>query len=269
MPHERVLARDFAMPDDRRLHPLGRLAGAPGRPGRPGRGLGLDHALPLARGNRPRRHGASAGPAARCATTRRRCSRRCSPSSRRTASPWSTTRPRCWLARGEMFRDLADRLARPRGRPHHRRLDAARRGRQALAPAAAGDADAAVHPRGQRRARSRGGLLPVNSFWVSGTGALPGSPPQPAAPGLQITHYLRDAALVEDWRGLGRRLAAARCRANARGCPKRSTRARPCRLTLCGERNAQTWSSGDTGIFAPHGQPVRPPERIGRCFRAL
>ena len=97
-------------------------------------------------------------------------------------------------------------------------------------------------------ARIRGGLLPVNSFWVSGTGALPGSPRQPAAPGLQITHYLRDAALLEDWRGLGRRLAAARFERMRAAVRSARRGPRPCRLTLCGERNAQTWSSGDTGI---------------------
>ena len=43
--------------------------------------------------------------------------------------------------------------------------------------------------------RQRGGLLPVNSFWLHGTGALPAT--RHAAPGPLplVTHYLRDAAL--------------------------------------------------------------------------
>src|SRR5437763_1159979 len=42
--------------------------------------------------------------------------------------------------------------------------------------------------------RTRRGLPAVNSFWVSGTGALPdwGAPSPPS--GLSITHYLRDTA---------------------------------------------------------------------------
>jgi hypothetical protein len=48
--------------------------------------------------------------------------------------------------------------------------------------------------------RQRGGLLPVNSFWISGTGALPPGQGAWSATGVQVTPYLREAALLGDWR---------------------------------------------------------------------
>jgi hypothetical protein len=94
--------------------------------------------------------------------------------------------------------------------------------------------------------RERGGLLPVNSFWISGTGALPpGHPPRPAN-GLQVTPYLRDAALHDDWHAW----AEAWRQLDARDGPRLLAEAehgRPVRLTLCGDANARTWSSVAAG----------------------
>jgi hypothetical protein len=90
-------------------------------------------------------------------------------------------------------------------------------------------------------ARQRAGQLPVNSFWVSGTGALPTGGVRPT-PGLQVTPGLRDAALAGDWRAW----AAAWQQLDARDCAGLLAdldRGRAVRLTLCGEANAQTWSS--------------------------
>ena len=81
---------------------------------------------------------------------------------------------------------------------------------------------------------------------------MPGSQPRPAAPGLQITHYLRDAALVEDWRGW----AAAWQQLDSKECARLSKaldEGKSISLTLCGERNAQTWSSGGSSIFTRMG----------------
>jgi hypothetical protein len=89
--------------------------------------------------------------------------------------------------------------------------------------------------------RTRGGLLPVNSFWASGTGALPPAFVGAAPAGLQITHYLRDAALLGDWRGW----SAAWQQLDAGECArlvKRLDAGEPVTMTLCGERQAQTWS---------------------------
>ena len=159
--------------------------------------------------------------------------------------------PTLWLARGEVFRPLAtaslDRVVGRTIDDWMPRADAAKTVRRLQQ-----EMQMLLYTHEVNEERTRGRLLPVNSFWVSGTGALPDSHRQPAPPGLQITHYLRDAALLEDWRGW----AAAWQQLDAKEC------ARLCKalddgeavsLTLCGERNAQTWSSGDSGLFSRMG----------------
>jgi hypothetical protein len=153
--------------------------------------------------------------------------------------------PTRWLARGEVFRDFAtaslDRVVGrhidewiPRG-PQGKLLRRLQQEMQML-----------LYTHEINEARTAGGLLPVNSFWVSGTGALPAShAPQPPA-GLQITHYLRDAALLGDWDGW----AAAWRQIDAKECTRliqRLERGEPPSLTLCGERNAHTWHSHESG----------------------
>ena len=159
--------------------------------------------------------------------------------------------PTLWLARGEVFRGLATAsLDRVVGRtiddwmPRAEAAKTVRRLQQEM--------QMLLYTHEVNEARIRGGLLPVNSFWVSGTGALPDSPPQPAPPGLQITHYLRDAALLEDWRGW----AAAWQQLDSKDCARLSKAldaGEAVSLTLCGERNAQTWASGDNNIFSRMG----------------
>ncbi len=68
-------------------------------------------------------------------------------------------------------------------------------------------------------ARSRGGQLPVNSFWLSGSGALPPASAR-ASPELRVTHDLRDAALRQDWAAWVR-LAGRSTSAMRAGCSRR------------------------------------------------
>ncbi|MDP3759035.1 MAG: phosphoglycerate mutase [Ramlibacter sp.] len=96
--------------------------------------------------------------------------------------------------------------------------------------------------------RARAGLQPVNSFWISGTGALPPAPAAMAPPGPQIANDLRDAALLGDWDAW----AAAWKHLDATECPRLLQAlhdGRPVTLTLCGERSARTWSSAGAGIL--------------------
>ncbi len=89
-------------------------------------------------------------------------------------------------------------------------------------------------------ARQARGLQPVNSFWLHGTGAAPTctlNQPQPT-----VIHSLQHAALAEDWPGwvqawqqLDATELSALLAAQQRG--------EPVQLTLCGERNAQSWCS--------------------------
>jgi len=93
-------------------------------------------------------------------------------------------------------------------------------------------------------ARSAQGLATVNSFWISGTGTLAPARRSPAtefAPPTLVT-TLRTAALREDWaawaqawQALDSSECAALLAALARG--------ESSQLTLCGERNAQTFTA--------------------------
>ncbi len=89
------------------------------------------------------------------------------------------------------------------------------------------------------------GLLPVNSFWLSGCGReQPAS--VPAAPAAQVDPRLRNPALAENWPGwvqawqtLDDGPLAELHRAARAGAPVQ--------ITLCGERAAQTLTSGAQG----------------------
>jgi hypothetical protein len=155
--------------------------------------------------------------------------------------------PTLWLARGEVFRGFAsaapDRvigrtidawLPRGDGAKSIRRLQQ--------------EMQMLLYTNETNEERLRGGQQPVNSFWVSGTGALPARPAQRAPQGLQIIHYLRDAALLEDWRGW----ASAWQQIDSRECTRllQSLDAgHAVSLTLCGERNAKTWSGTRAGFL--------------------
>ena len=94
--------------------------------------------------------------------------------------------------------------------------------------------------------RQRGGLLPVNSFWVSGSGALPAGYTALPTTGLQVSPYLRDTALLGDWRAW----AAAWQQIDAREGERllaEANRGNRVRLTLCGETSARTWTSSGAG----------------------
>jgi hypothetical protein len=85
-------------------------------------------------------------------------------------------------------------------------------------------------------ARAARGVLPVNSFWLSGTGALP---PQynSTAPAPLVINTLREAALNEDWASWATawtRLDATECAALLAALDHGTKH----QLTLCGERSA-------------------------------
>ena len=98
----------------------------------------------------------------------------------------------------------------------------------------------------ERQAR---GLLPVNSFWVSGCG--PARPtPLPADVDLQLS--LRAPLLADDvegwlaaWQALDAGPVATALRALDAG--------QPVTLTLCGERHARTWASQRDAQATPSG----------------
>lgn len=153
--------------------------------------------------------------------------------------------PTLWLAHGEIFRGLPTAsLDRVVGRPiddwmpRTPQAGPLRRLQQEM--------QMLLYTHQVNEERTRGGLQPVNSFWLSGAGALPAVHAVAAPAGLQIVNYLRDAALLGDWRAW----AAAWKQIDAREMPRllqAFNEGRTVALTLCGERGAQTWSSAGAG----------------------
>jgi hypothetical protein len=153
--------------------------------------------------------------------------------------------PTRWLASGELFRGLATAsLDRVLGRdiddwvPRAAAAGPLRRLQQEM--------QMLLYTLPLNDARVRGGLLPVNSFWASGTGALPAEY-RPVKPGgLLLRHTLRDAALLRDWSAWGaawQQVDAAQCRQ----LNDSLDRGEQVTLTLCGESNARSWSGRGTG----------------------
>jgi hypothetical protein len=155
--------------------------------------------------------------------------------------------PTLWLARGDIFASLptasTDRVV---GRildpwiPRSEEAKGLRRLQQEMQMLLY------THPVNDER--TRGGLLPVNSFWMSGTGRLPGDRTPVPATGLQITHYLRDAALLQDWPAW----ASAWQQLDTRECARllqAAERGEPVALSLCGERSARTWRNRPAGLW--------------------
>lgn len=152
--------------------------------------------------------------------------------------------PGRWLASGELFRGLAcaslDRVAGatvddwlPRS-PQARPLRRLQQEMQML-----------LYTHAVNDSREARGLAPVNSFWVSGAGALPpGS--DPLAPVPQVQAALRAPALAGDWPQW-----AARWRELDAGWlpPLRAAleRGETLSLTLCGTASARTWTAGAGG----------------------
>ena len=97
-------------------------------------------------------------------------------------------------------------------------------------------------------ARLARGLLPVNSFWLSGCGRAQRAMATAAAPAqaLQVEQRLRNPALAENWPAWVQ--AWQTLDDGPLADLHRAARAgEPVQLTLCGERAAQTLSSGTQG----------------------
>jgi len=91
-------------------------------------------------------------------------------------------------------------------------------------------------------ARERRGATPVNAIWFSGTGALPDDRPNPATEHPVMVPTLRQSALQDDWASWAR--AWQQIDADQiKSLLEARTRGEAVRLTLCGERHAQSWIS--------------------------
>ncbi len=111
-------------------------------------------------------------------------------------------------------------------------------------------------------ARAALGLAAVNSFWVSGTGALPAgffySPEGAAATAQAITvpNTLRDAAMQGDWPAWvqgWQQIDSNECAALLQVIDLKTASQSTATLTLCGQRSAQTWQRGQSGQISQIG----------------
>jgi hypothetical protein len=118
-----------------------------------------------------------------------------------------------------------------------------------------------------RRAAARQTI--VNGFWVHGAGAM-AHPPQPIAPPIQ-PDGLRQAALRGDWPAWQQAWLALDGSAIAQGLGRVRAGER-FRLTLCGERRAQTWVQQPRGLARRIGHffhTLRGPALAGKTLESL
>lgn len=157
--------------------------------------------------------------------------------------------PTRWLAEGEIFRGLPSAsLDRVLGRNVDPWLPGGVPGRAMRLLQNEMQMLLYTHPANDQRA-SRG-QLSVNSFWVSGSGALPENfVAPPAVPLITMSRSLAQAAFSDDWPAYVQAWAALDASEGTRLLAQQQ-RGEPVRLSLCGERNALTFESAVPGIFA-------------------
>ncbi len=163
--------------------------------------------------------------------------------------------PTRWRARGDIFRGLAcaslDRVAGQRVDDWLPRAATARPLRRLQQ-----EMQMLLYTHPVNEVREAAGLPPVNSFWVSGAGALDAVPG--SIPPVQVDDRLRAPALTgqaEDWAARWRDL-------DAQALPpllEALDAGQDIALTLCGERHARTWTSPSPAGWRRALRWLRPP----------
>lgn len=152
--------------------------------------------------------------------------------------------PLRWYASHPMFATLATAsLDRVIGRNVDRWLPAQREAR--LVRRLQNEVQMLLHTHEINRQREAEGLLPVNSFWLSGCGAARAESAHDAV----LDERLAPPALAEDWPAW----AAAWGELDAL-----FTTGAPARLTLCGERSALTLAPTAPSLWRRVVQPFQP-----------
>ena len=156
--------------------------------------------------------------------------------------------PERWLAEGELFRHLPTAsLDRVLGRNVDAWLPGAKSVGAKKMTLLQNEMQMLLytHPLNDERAARR--QLPVNSFWISGTGALPTLPAAPDE--VSVTRSLAEAVFADDWDAYAQAWAQLDGGAVAQLLARQQA-GEAVRLTLCGERSAQTFESSRSGLFA-------------------
>ena len=141
--------------------------------------------------------------------------------------------PGRWLARGEVFRGLTTAsLQRAVGRDVAPWLPAS-----SVLRRLQNEMQMLLYTHPLHDARVARGDFSVNSFWISGSGALDAAPPAPAAQPL-VAQQLTAPALQQDWQGWAQAWQALDAREGAALLAALDQGAAPVRLTLCSEQHA-------------------------------
>lgn len=144
-----------------------------------------------------------------------------------------------WLARGEPFQGLAcASLDRVVGRRIDAWMPQAAHAKQLLR--LQNEMQMLLYTHAVNDARGEQALQAINSFWISGAGALPPdfTDPKPDAAQLLMPLELRDAAVRADWSAWAQSWKALDAGAVTQAL-ERLQQGRALTLTLCGERSAQ------------------------------
>ena len=151
--------------------------------------------------------------------------------------------PERWLAEGELFRRLPTASL---DRVLARNVDAWLPDAQGAAPLRRLQNEMQMllytHPFNDVRDSQR--KLPVNSFWISGTGDLPLHNAETVTPKAQVSapRSLAEAVFREDWAAYAQAWATLDAGEIA-GLLARQSAGETVRLTLCGEDSAQTFET--------------------------
>jgi hypothetical protein len=141
--------------------------------------------------------------------------------------------PARWLASGELFRGLAtaspQRVTGQDVAPWMPPTSTLRRLQNEM--------QMLLYTHPLHDARVARGALPVNSFWVSGSGALDTVPPPTATPPI-VAQQLIAPALQQDWQAWAKAWQALDAAEGAALLAALNQGASDLRLTLCGENNA-------------------------------
>ena len=157
-------------------------------------------------------------------------------------------RPERWLAEGEVFRTLPTAsLDRVLGRNVDGWLPNASIARHIRRLQNEMQMLLYTHPINDQRAFRR--QLPVNSFWLSGTGALRASSEPSASFEISLPRKLAQALFNDDWAAYAQAWAAIDADEVA-GLLARQRAGESVRLTLCGERASETYASSRPGLLA-------------------
>jgi hypothetical protein len=154
--------------------------------------------------------------------------------------------PGCWLAEGELLRNLPTASL---DRVLARNVDAWLPDTQQAAPLRRLQNEMQmllyIHPFNDAREIKR--QLPVNSFWISGTGDLPSGQALADAAQISAPRSLAQAVFKEDWTAYGEAWRQLDANEIAQ-LLQRQRAGETVRLTLCGERSAQTFESRRPGL---------------------